>query len=609
MKTHNIWKLDCQKATFRSSQTPNSLPSGTFIPQGQAGITSTTNRFEYFIRYNEFTNISNCINIPIAAGQYTTSTGNKHGVYSSYIGVIQNTFAAATATNEFISAAVNISCANNFTAPAITNTNVSPPASGIFVKLNEFNNVFRAVNVNGNLGLQTEVSSNTIQLKPDNVFSTSQYGVKVTNCFASNTGGYFTTVHENIAAGSGTATPNPLETLFFGSMNSGTNSPRHTCNELSEAYAGFTFDNYNNDEIWAGNVMQPLTRGLVLTNFGEIGQQGDNGTSAANVWDGTWQANTHYGTYVATTSTAGLSPLWCPNNNFYPLNNDGNAPIGDQYHTSNGNLLSSSGGDYNCIGIPNNITIPIPEFDKYGDATQFSIAENMVYRNIYLDPDITGPGYDLHDYFVLLAESKAAEFMNVENALFMGDYSNAIEINNAIDVEENNECETAYHLFYELYARYLAALDEGDSFANEDSSALYGLAALCPATNGPAVYQAHALYNKIFGVVYQFGECGEGAGERRKDKLLFPSASDLGAWRVIVSPNPFRRDFTITTNKDDTQLFVVVSDVSGRRVYEGGIPLNKRACTLSLSLSQGMYFLDISNPEGESSTQKIICSD
>src|SRR5690606_12106613 len=126
----------------------------------------------------EFTNISNCITIPVAAGNYSTASTSSFGVLASYIGVIQNLFSGSTATNQYVSSAVNISCVNNFTTPAITNTNVSPAASGIFVQNNEFDNVFRGVNVNGNMALQTDISSNTFLLKADNVFGISQYGVK-----------------------------------------------------------------------------------------------------------------------------------------------------------------------------------------------------------------------------------------------------------------------------------------------------------------------------------------------------------------------------------------------------------------------------------------------
>src|SRR5690606_19460902 len=121
LQLQNIFRVDCQKNTFRSSQDVNSLASGTFIPHGNAAITAPTNRFEYMIRYNEFTNINNCVNVPIAAGQYSSSGGVSHGLYASYIGVIQNTFSPGTGTVNFLGNAVNISCVNQFTPVVITN--------------------------------------------------------------------------------------------------------------------------------------------------------------------------------------------------------------------------------------------------------------------------------------------------------------------------------------------------------------------------------------------------------------------------------------------------------------------------------------------------------
>ena len=605
LKTHDLLKIDCQRSTFRSTQSATSLPSGTFIPQGQAGFISTTNRFEYFLRYNEFTNISSCINVPLAAGQYSTSAGISNGIYASYIGVIQNTFAAATSTTQFINSAVNISCANNFTTPAITNTNVTPHASGIFIENNDFTNVFRGININGNAGLYTEVSRNNIQLKKDDVFGISQHGVKITACLASNSGGNYTTVHANNAVGSGTATPNPLETLFYGSMNSGTNSPRHTCNDASEAFAGFTFESYNDEEIWAGNVMQPLSRGLVLDQGGKIGEQGDVNTSSNNNWAGTW-SGTLYTTYTGTNSFAQQSKIWCAAS--LPGNHDGQTgwALQNWYDPFDLTKLQvSNGGDYNCIGIPNNIVLRVPDAEMYETDALYSTAENLVYRMIHLDPGVTATGEALDDWYLSLAGGTSAKFMTVEAELFNGDYSSARSINDLIAVDENNGCEVSYRQFYTLYANHLESAEAGLPFSQVDSAALFVLSSLCPATNGPAVYQARALYQYIYLAAQVFSNCEDGAGERRARKEFAIQNSE--SWNVRFVPNPFHAEITVHTEGESKLTAISIFDVTGRKVFETILDRKSGVTKLPLNLTKGIYFATATNEEGMTITQKLIC--
>ncbi len=66
VEAYNVYQFNATYATFRSTQSTASGTTG--INPGNAGIGLSTNRFNYYMTNNEFTNINNAINVPIIAG-------------------------------------------------------------------------------------------------------------------------------------------------------------------------------------------------------------------------------------------------------------------------------------------------------------------------------------------------------------------------------------------------------------------------------------------------------------------------------------------------------------------------------------------------------------
>ena len=603
----NVYKFNSEYNIFRSTQSTASLPGLNFLPQGHGAIGIASNRFQYLVRYNEFTNISQCINFPLASGAYSTvASGTATGIYASLIGIVQNTFSPGTGTGNYISNAVNISCVNAFTPVVITNTNVSPPASGIIIENNNFNDVYRAINVNGITGLHNEIRSNTIRLVTDNVISSTQYGIKVTNGISATSSGFYTSVHQNHITGVGTATSNPNEALVFLEKNAGLATPSVCCNEMGDGHTGFKVVGDNPNTIWAGNVMTPLIRGLELFDNGVLGQQGHSQIASANEWRGTWTANTNYGTWVGSNSSATASILYV-NNTMAPPNNDGSVFLPDKY-VFNQTFFHSSGGDYNCGGNPNSIVISLPDFESYQSATYFSMAENLFYRSLRLDPETKhGQNRNVVEYHDGLEGTKVDTLMDIEQLLFEGDYLSARTLNNDFEAEEDNLCEETYKEFYRIYANVQESTVNGEPLSASDSSALYALAFLCPGTHGPAIYQARALFAYIFPAGFEFGDCAGDQGAR-KSSYYTDEKKSLTAknWSIAIFPNPATNQVNFNSAVENELLHVSILDISGRLVITKKVQMKEHKGFLNLDLKEGLYFVAIQGSSDGSVVRKLV---
>ena len=613
----NVYKFNSEYNIFRSTQSYSSLPTFNFVPQGQGAIGISSNRFQYLVRYNEFTNISQCINFPLASGAYSTvASGTATGIYASLIGIVQNTFSPGTGANNYISNAVNISCVNAFTPVVITNTNVSPPASGIVIEDNHFSDVYRAINVNGITGLHNEIKNNTIRLVPDNYISSTQYGIKVTNGISATSSGFYTSVHQNDITGVGTATPNPNEALVYSGLNTGLASPSICCNVVGNGYTGFKIAGNNPGTIWAGNVMDPLSRGLELFNNGVMGQQGHSLTASHNQWQGSWVQNINFGTWVdggnvslnIPSSNAAGSQLYV-SSTYTPPENGGSVGPQDQFNLASGHLKITTGGDYNCGGNPNNIVIPVLDHDTYPAGTMYSIAENLLYRFLRLDQDSKDAlGHEVQNFYDGLEGGKTETLMDIEHLLYQGDYAGARALNEDFEAEEDNLCEETYSEYYRIYANYLESIDDGTFLMTEsDSVALFYLASLCPENNGPAVYQARALINHKYGYI-EFDGCEGYSADRKANRQIEDKIQNdpLVAWTIRMYPNPASDQIEFETSGEGKTLEVTVLDVSGRKVFEMNVALKDNHAKMPVNLSQGLYFIHIQSSSNESTIKKVV---
>ena len=358
----NIYHLLMQGNTFRSLQ--NVSGGSAFLP-GNTGVELFTNRMDYVIGNNVFSNIKDCIRIPLNSGTYDVGTGVQTGIYVSALAIMQNYFGAHTSsfvsplTGQYTNLGINLTGPNG--------TSWSGTGSPINIYSNRVDRGYRGIRVDGLNGYTCWIKANQMLLA-DEPATVPQNGIEATN----TQGGL--TISDNLLVG-----PNKLNNnmnLFYLDNNK---APIVTCNTTKTSYNAFVFNGLNKNCTWKGNVMQNHARGLVLQNNGVIGQQGNSGSRSDNIWAGTW-ALPDYETYV-TASNAASSVLYVSMTYPYqPINNSG-VPVTSSYAAA-GNIQPAGGSAYNC---PNS-GLPTPPQFRAAETALFELDQKNSFVSIFPNP-------------------------------------------------------------------------------------------------------------------------------------------------------------------------------------------------------------------------------
>jgi hypothetical protein len=605
-----IYRFSIQYALFRSTQSSTVSPS--VLQVGNRAINLPTNRFQYYMRYNEFTNISNCINMPITASWYNPC-GNciSYGIYAANIAVLQNTFAATSGAiplgNNFLNKALDIKCTNQTgwtTAPDYTASTLG--AIGAMIQYNTLDKVFRGIYVEGMKGFPTQITDNTVNLASDNVFNIDQHAIHLANSLNANNQYAQSILSANTLSGTATSSASIVKTLVYSANNLGLLSPSVTCNNLFNCYQGFVFTGNNGQTVWAGNVMEPLGRGLNLITNGEIGQQGGPTFSNANKWKNTW-SGAH--TYVGNNCIPSLSKLYVKNiAGYLPTTNL--SFIGGQDYASSGaiNIINSSYNDYSCIGIPNAKPYLLPNEGDYESEEALYVAKIAAYRFLHFNDSVVGSAIEYEDFYDNLSNSTMDKFMQMEELLYEGNSDDAKSINDAIsyDVSELNSVEVNYNNFYRIYANFIAN-EADESLQPGDSASLIDLTLMCPETDGACVYQARALYNYIYHTTLDYNDClTESARPGKQTEAARDQKITDETWSATLYPNPACDQVTIITNIQNEDITVMITDLSGRTVLQAGLKTIDFASILHFSITNGAYLFTITNTRNEKIIQKLL---
>jgi hypothetical protein len=599
----NSAKFYMENALLRSTQ---SSTNTTFGP-GNTGVYIQTNRFDYYMGDNEFTNINTPVNIAVVAGSYTasaTGTTVQNGVYANRIRLYQNVFTAGTSTTNYINNAVTIMAANS-TPWFVPSTSVSPFVHSLSVNNNTLTEVFRGIYITGTNGFQTDINANKIILKDD---AATQYGIKLTNTnpTATNSAASNIVANNELSFALASSTTNVLGTLIFSSNNMGLYSPSVTCNKMNRAYQAFVFEGPNLHAMWAGNTMTlPIARGLVLDNYGVIGQQGGSSTAYANIWTGgTWNSvNGSNGTYLIGNSNAISSPLYVRNTSTCnPPANGGTVTVFQWYTLGSSIFTISAGGDYGCSGAPNHKVVPQVHEEDYNTAEAYSIAQTALYRFLHVNDSVKSsePGYG--DFYDGLSGSLIDKFMQVEEYLYEGNLSSASSLISGIDPDDADDAvEANYLTYYNLYINYADMV-----FNATDSISLYDLAVLCPGNNGACIYQARALYNAIYGEIINDLDC-EGTSARPGANPAPGSINPLKKeWDVKVFPNPATDQVKIRIPNEHGNITVCIKDLSERTIQIKNLKATGFIAILEIELINGAYLIEITNATNEKVTKKLL---
>jgi hypothetical protein len=439
----------------------------------------------------------------------------------------------------------------------------------------------------------TDVVNNTIKLV-DDPNSAPQHGIGYANVFKTSSIATNTLNSAN--------TTNTYVTLFHGAMSA---SMSVLCNSLSSAYQGFEFNSNNPATIWKGNKMQPMPIGMKLMNAGVIGTQGGTTTPIDNQWQSTWSGSL-YTTYAGQGSAAQNSPLWTQNSTSYiPANNNGTVSASFWYGATGTTYTTT--GTYSCGGgggAPPNVIVPnVSDLS----ADQGFIAENTVYRVLYFNSGLLSDT-DLSDFYDGKSGSNMDFFMQVEAALSENDASTASSINSTITT--SNDVDYYTQIFYSIYIDYL-----NDDFDGTDADNLLYIANLCPGLYGSEVYQARALYNKIFKISYNYTEDCEGSGtggrlmnHQNQNNTATTSAKLQDEWQVDVYPNPATNRLTVTSNSTSEFLNIQIKDLSGRQILSKNLTTKNFMSNLDIDLPNGLYIISVKNSRNETVTKKLVIS-
>jgi hypothetical protein len=602
----NTHTFRIEKAIFRSTQVASTSPFT--LGTGYKGIVMATNRFRYIIHSNEFTNIKTGVSIPIAAGASTLAQSCSvcvaYGIYASNLSVSFNTFSKGTGSGNYVDKAIDISAPNTVPWVVVNNFSISPYIGGILIDNNLMTDVFRGIYVTGIKGCYTRIQRNDITLIEDGVNNLAQRGIDLSNCTAAPNNRQYI-IENTVTGGANTFITNSVSLVQVGStMGPGLHSPSVTCNTISNCHKGFVFDSNNSGTMWYANHMSGLNYGMYLQNHGIIGQQGSTFTGMGNQWNGGGFTGTNYGifTYSSTPSlsvlyvTSTLTPQGPPNAFGFP----GTALS----YLSPGNVvITSMPNDFDCYTFNGVITTStLPQAENYSDDDNaWFMAKMAHYQFLHLNDSIRQNTPLLEAFYNQQTGNSLDKFMQIEQHLATGNFSNAATINAA--VSPTNAVESHYKAYYNLYLAFASNNFEPNTTANKDD--LIELASLCPGKDGACVYQARALYHTVFKVPFDFPEtCFESAGRiARNDSKNFLV---IGKWQIDIFPNPTNNRLNIRSNVEKENLEISIYDLSGRPLLLKNLELTGFSSFLDFNLIDGAYFIVIVNSQNEKVVKKLL---
>ncbi|MCU0360938.1 MAG: S8 family peptidase [Bacteroidia bacterium] len=607
----NTYKFDFTNGLIRGNQTSTT----TALSQAKSGILISTNRFLYYIGENEFSNLHTCINIPISSGTYTsaaTGTVVQPGIYASKIAIIENTFAPQPGTltnstsigNNYVNYAINVSTpmvpvVTTPTSPlswVVASVNVTPAVVGLVVQRNMINRVFRGVYFNGISGaFPNRIEDNNIILQEDNMSTNSQAGVYVVNNSGSNV------ISSNTLSGiytGATATSNSLVTLVHSGNNTQyyiAKSPSVSCNDLSNAYRGFNFNSANHGAAWMGNTMDNLARGMVLSGGGIIGVQGSTNNPSDNQWTGGAFTGTLNGTYVDGSSNAVNSKLWVKNTGNYVPQNAGFVSMNLSYAIAT-NTPNTSGA-YSCGGAAS-VLFAIPSFTDYETEDMAYIARYAFYTYLNANDSVKESDGNFVTFFEDHDGTSFDIFTQVEENLYLGNLTSATSLLSGFT--STNTVEGNYKSYYELYIAF--AENNFLPTNGTDSTALFEIAALCPAEYGACVYQARALYERVFGGLGGYSDdcLDEGA------RMIQSNLSNGVKGNFDVFPNPAINEILVYYPTKDSETTLEISDLSGRVIYSKKVVFDKGYTDVEFNLKNGIYFIAIKEERNGKLVKKLV---
>jgi hypothetical protein len=232
-----------------------------------------------------------------------------------------------------------------------------------------------------------------------------------------------------------------------------------------------------------------------------------------------------------------------------------------------------------------------------------AITDCGLYRFLRYNDSIPGASSDLNMFYSGLSGSNVETLADIEQNLYLGDYSTALSTLSGITAA--NTVESNYVSFYAIYANYLHDLANNYAFSGTDSSALIGLAVLCPEGSGNCIYQARALYEFIFATVPFYPGCDDGTGARAAQPAALAKENNNLAIGLKIYPNPNDGSFMIECPKQYITR-IDFYDSRGALVLNKVISVSESILKINVELPDGLYQLVITTANSETYVQRTV---
>lgn len=285
ISTKQVYKIILHHSLFRSTHHVNS----GFSP-GAVGTIAESNRFNYKVYENEFSNITYNLWLNVASGNYNMGNGLNTGVYADNIEIMQNYFGPeVNSTNPVLPGGNYSYYGIAFNAANTTNWNVVGRCN---ILSNKLDRIYNGIKVQGSANYPVEIGGNLVNLR-DSVSGapfSDQYGIYALN----NQGELIINQNELNAQGVGNSKLKLIRVAGHNSNGIG-QYPQVTLNKVSNAFVGFAFEGPQPDTRWECNQLYtPLNYGISLEAHngspGIIGDQGNACLESGNEYlpQGNW---------------------------------------------------------------------------------------------------------------------------------------------------------------------------------------------------------------------------------------------------------------------------------------------------------------------------------
>jgi PKD repeat protein len=396
-----------------------------------------------------------------------------------------------------------------------------------------------------------------------------------------------------------------------------------SCNTVNYVDACVQYDQTNSNSQFSTNIMNKAQYGLVLTNAGIIGQQGDATHPSGNEW-GRNDANniTQFHTYTFSTPGANISsPLYCKSNigppncsggplfKTFPCSN-GSSPAGQQYQLFFG-LNNATGPAPGCTMKPGNpkanaLALLQEATNGNGSAVDKFLQKRQAFHLI--KTDLTG---------VLLADPTLNTFYQQEQSQNIGKISTTSDLivttdyvtakNTMNSLTPTNVAESNFKIAYNVWIDRL--LDSNYVLNTTDSMQLVTIADMCLQEGGDATIMARTLLASFTQNAVNYVDCIDfpsgGTAIRTSETSSFDEKTieSFGVTQKVeinLFPNPNNGSFRVTHNLPlENNVYLELMDITGKIVHLEMLTSGNQQEVNTKQLNTGLYFVNFISDLGE----------